>query len=191
MLAGTDQTVFVGDGPDGIITPISAGGIVVFPSDVPAEIWSVRFTGPDTRPQLQHLDGSAAGPALTDLRRHRLGDDGTGSLLVQTDDGVVRFDPDGASAQRMSGLRWWPGRHRRSSTEVCDHQLHCEWNAVDRATGTPRSLGVPPPGAVVGGGQLSPDGRWMAYLVVGPGSTEPTLQAIDLTSGTAPCSTRP
>jgi hypothetical protein len=184
MLEGTNQTVLVGDGPDGGITPIAGGGIVIFPSNNATEIWTVRVTGPDTQAaQLDHLDGSPAGPVLTVSDGTVLGDDGTGSLLVQTTNGVVRFDPDGASAQRMSGSPLVAWSATMLVTESCDAQMNCVWTAVDRTTGATRSLGPPPPGAVIRGGQLSPDGTWMAYLVVGPGSTRPTLQAIELASG--------
>jgi hypothetical protein len=184
VLEGTNQTVLVVDGPDGTITPIAGAGIVIFPSNRATEIWTVRVTGPDTQvAQLEHVDGSPAGPMLTVTDGTVLGDDGTGSLLVQTTNGVVRFDPDGASAQRMSGSPLVAWTAAMLVTQSCDAQLNCVWTAVDRTTGATRSLGPPPPGAVIRGGQLSPDGMWMAYLVVGPGSTRPTLQAIELASG--------
>src|SRR5262249_24245865 len=154
--------VFIGDGPAGTITPIAEGGIVVFPSNDASELWSVRVTGPGTQAaQLQHLDGRPAGPELTITDGTVLGDDGTRSLLVQTENGVVRFDPDGASAQRMSGSPLVAWSASALVTNSCDAQANCVWTVVDRATGATRSLGRPPPGAVVRGGQLSPDGKWM------------------------------
>jgi hypothetical protein len=63
----------------------------------------------------------------------------------------------------------------------CDAHLVCQWRVTDRATGASRVL----PGKVSndvltsgGGGSLSGDGRWMAYLVA-PGD----VLAVDLNTG--------
>jgi hypothetical protein len=184
VLAGTDQTVLVGDGPAGAFTPVAGAGVVVFPSIDPRHIWTVRVTAANTQAaQLQQLDGSPAGPTLTVTDGTVLGDDGTGSLLVQTNDGVVRFDPDGASAQRVTGDTLVAWSASTLVVQRCEAQQTCSWDVIDRATGATRSLGRPPPGAVEDGAQLSPDGAWLACLVVDPGASAPTLDAIELASG--------
>jgi hypothetical protein len=184
VVAGMNHAVLVGDGPDGSVTPIPSDGGVLFRSAVAGETWSVRSSGPGSQlAQRQHVDGTPIGAPLAISHGTALGDDGTGGLLVQTTNGVYRFDPAGGGAQRVSMAPLIAWSASTLVEEVCDDQFQCQWTVVDRATGDARSVGMPPAGAVVRVGQLSSDLARLAYLVVGPGSAGPSLEVLDLMTG--------
>ena len=66
----------------------------------------------------------------------------------------------------------------------CDDQLQCEWDEVDRASGEQRPMGPAPWGGSVLAAELSPDGAHLAYVGGVGGPAAPSLEVMDLASGT-------
>jgi hypothetical protein len=152
------------------------------------DLWAVHDQGddpsaPERTFQRVHVDGTPAGPLLALPPGSVTGADDAGRLQVYSYVAAYTavLDPNTGQPTRLAAGS--PvGMNAKLIVDIsCDAHLVCQWRVTDRASGATRVL----PGQVSnevltsgGGGSVSADGRWLAYLL-SPGD----VLVIDLDTG--------
>jgi hypothetical protein len=190
----------VGDGPGGAVRviadwqPVDIGPVPpeIAAAAEPDQVW-VWHRGEVQGASIVRtdMDGSVkAGPVTLPRLATVLGADGPGAVALAGPDGFYRAAIAGTS---LSVERVWPRAPVAYNAGwlldlVCQLDLACHVELVDRTTGASRPVAVPPP-SYFGffnrtANVLSPDGRWLVKVPEFAG--DPRIVVYDLQDGAAP-----
>jgi len=172
--------------PDGApARPLPAGlgqSGEIFPGPDRGHVW-VQGAQDGRTLVLVGLDGTRTGPSirLPATTQWPLMSDGAGYVLVRGVGGDYDARPDGlrrvtrGSVAAVGPTGWL--------ALECDDRARCVWVAIDRATGSRRTLAGPPADPNVPAGAISPDGSVAAVFRQVRGSEPQTVHLVDLASG--------